>query len=232
LRGRVLMMDCKPKPGKWLSVFLCLSVLCLFGCSVQKTGSKMDSARADGTWEGDPAATEHGGLEKAALRVDYLTPATAIKSPEIFIYKEKRRLYVIQSNVLVRDYPIGLGSHPGGDKDRDGDGKTPEGDFVICIKAPSSARSLKSLAINYPARRHGEKAYFSGLITPLELRDILNASDKKTPPPWGTVLGGKIFIQAGGAQKDWTDGSVALYDSDMEELFQVASVGTPVSIRP
>lgn len=224
-------MDCKPKPGKWLSVFLCLSVLCLFGCSAQKTGSKMDSARAEGAWEGDASATEHTGTDKTALRVDYLTPAKAITSPEIFIYKEKRRLYVIQSNVLVRDYPIGLGSHPGGDKERDGDGKTPEGDFFVCIKGPSG-RSMKSLALNYPARRHGERAYFSGLITPVEFRDILSASDKRMPPPWGTVLGGKVLIQAGGAHKDWTDGSIALYDSDMDELFSVAALGTLVSIRP
>jgi len=227
----MLNMDCKPATKKWLSLLLCLSVLCLFGCSVQKTGSKMESAHAEGTWEGDSSVIERAGHEKAALRVDYLTPASAIKSPEIFVYKEKRRLYVIQSNVLVRDYPIGLGPHPSGDKDRDGDGRTPEGDFFIIVKG-SSERLKKSLAISYPGRGHAEKAYFSGVITPLEFRDILRAADNRSAPPSGTVLGGKIFIHAGGAHKDWTDGSIALYDSDMEELFTVASMGTPVSIRP
>ena len=169
--------------------------------------------------------------EKAPIRVNYLIPASSVRNPEIFVYKEKRRLYIVQGNVLVRDYPIGLGFKPQGDKEREGDGRTPEGDFLICVKQYSN-RFSKSLGLNYPDKGHAERAYFAGLLSPPEFRDILLASEKKSSPPWGTILGGRIFIHAGGAQKDWTDGCVALYDSDMDELFQIASVGTPVSVRP
>lgn len=210
----------------------CLLLLALPACSVQKSGSKAESAQL--TTKAKPveqAGAEETASDKVALKIDYLTPVRAIQNPEIFVYKEKRRLYVMQSNILVRDYPIGLGFHPTGDKEKEGDGRTPEGSFFVCVKKPNS-RFQKSLGLSYPDKKHAERAFFAGVITPVEFRDILIAFENRTTPPWNTVLGGQIFIHAGGAHKDWTEGCVALYNSDMEELFQIAAVGTPVSIRP
>ena len=210
----------------------CLFILAMPACSMQKSGSKAESAqlatKAKPVEEaGDPDTTQ----DKLALKIDYLTPVRAIQKPEIFVYKEKRRLYVMHSNVLVRDYPVGLGFHPTGDKEKEGDGRTPEGSFFVCVKKPNS-RFQKSLGLSYPDKKHAERAFFAGVITPIEFRDILLAFENKATPPWNTVLGGQIFIHAGGAHKDWTEGCVALYNSDMDELFQIVSVGTPVSIRP
>ena len=210
----------------------CLLMLSVSACSMQKPGSKAESAQLERKAKtAEQGADQEATQDKVALKVDYLTPIRAIQNPEIFVYKEKRRLYVMQSDVLVRDYPIGLGFHPTGDKEKEGDGRTPEGKFFVCVKKPNS-RFQKSLGLNYPDKKHAERAFFAGVITPIEFRDILIAFEKKATPPWNTVLGGQIFIHAGGAHKDWTEGCVALYNSDMEELFQVAAVGTPVSIRP
>jgi murein L,D-transpeptidase YafK len=210
----------------------CLFVLSMPACSMQKSGSKAESAQLDGKAKPvEKAVDQDDAQDKIALKVDYLTPVRAIQSPEIFVYKEKRRLYVMQSKVLVRDYPVGLGFHPSGDKEKEGDGRTPEGSFFICVKKPNS-RFQKSLGLSYPDKKHAERAFFAGVITPIEFRDILIAFENKATPPWNTVLGGQIFIHAGGAQKDWTEGCIALYNSDMDELFQITSVGTPVTIRP
>ncbi|MDY0041903.1 MAG: L,D-transpeptidase, partial [Desulforhabdus sp.] len=65
-----------------------------------------------------------------------------------------------------------------------------------------------------------------------QFQHILNALERIALPPANTALGGEIFIHAGGAHKDWTNGCVALYNRDMDELFNIAKVGTPVSIRP
>jgi hypothetical protein len=213
---------------------LCLSVLVILlpACSMQKSGtSKLESSRTEKDAHPLVSQEEPEGQGRLPLKVDYLTPVSAIRKPEIFVYKEKRRLYVIQSNVLVRDYPIGLGFHPTGDKERDGDGRTPEGDFQVCVKNASS-RFVRSLGLNYPDKKHAERAFFAGVITPVEFRDILLAFERKDKPPWDTPLGGRIFIHAGGANKDWTDGCIALYDSDMEELYRIASLGTVVVVRP
>lgn len=214
-----------------LPLGLCLLVVLLASCSMQK--SKVESARVENKAVVPPnkPLSQESVQEKPPLKVDYLTPVSAINSPEIFVYKDKRRLYIIQSNVLVRDYPIGLGFQPRGDKEKEGDGRTPEGEFRICMKNAGS-RFVKSLGLNYPDRKHAERAFFAGMLTPSEFRDILLAYEKRDIPPWHTSLGGEIFIHAGGAHKDWTDGCIALYDSDMEELFKIANLGTPVTIRP
>jgi len=220
---------------KRMGLFLGLFILPLLmaSCSVQKSGSRIDSSHAnDNTKVVDASSVQTRDRDNAStLKVDYLTPLSAIRQPKIYVYKEKRRLYVIQSSVLVRDYPIGLGINPRGDKQRQGDGRTPEGEFSICVKNPMS-RFVKSLGLDYPDRKHAERALFAGIITPLEFQDIIRAFASRAAPPWNTALGGEIFIHAGGAHNDWTDGCVALYDSDMEELFTIASVGTPVTIRP
>jgi hypothetical protein len=169
--------------------------------------------------------------EKDPIRIDYLTSLSDITDPEIYVYKEKRRLYVLQSGVMVRDYPIGLGSQPQGDKERDGDGRTPEGDFIIMGKDPVG-RFYKGLVLNYPDKMHAERALFAGVISPPEFKEILAAAEHRVAPPWYTKLGGQLYIHAGGAHKDWTQGSIALYNSDMEELYKITSSGTPVHIRP
>lgn len=201
-------------------------------CSMQKSGSKVDSTTLDNRTQNAKQASEKQSVQDLVpLKVDYLTPLSAINDPKIYVYKEKRRMYVIQSNVLVRDYPIGLGFSPQGDKQRQGDGRTPEGDFLICMKNPTS-RFIKSLGLTYPDKKHAQRALFAGTITPLEFQDIVTALERLALPPASTALGGQIFIHAGGAHKDWTNGCVALYNRDMDELFNMANVGTPVSIRP
>ena len=216
----------------YFSLVLCVSVCLMAACSMQKSGSKVDSTHASNGAKSSPKISqEESSSDKMPIKVDYLTPLGCIQNPEVYVYKEKRRLYIIQSNVLVRDYPVGLGFSPRGDKEREGDGRTPEGEFKICVKN-SGSRFIRSLGLNYPDKKHAERAFFAGTITPIEFRDLLLAFEKKATPPWGTSLGGKIFIHAGGAHKDWTDGCIALYNSDMEELFQIAAVGTPVSVRP
>lgn len=165
------------------------------------------------------------------LRIDYLTPLSAIKNPRIYIYKGKRRMYVISGDVLVRDFPIGLGFNPVGNKVKAGDGRTPEGNFRICVKN-SMSHFIESLGLSYPNTRDAQRALFAGQITPVQYKEILVAARTRTPPPWNTDLGGQIFIHAGGASRDWTDGCIALYNSDMKELFKIARVGTPVYIRP
>jgi len=219
-------------PGWVGRTFLCLVLFVISACSMQQPDSRFGSSKSsEGKHPESIATQQQPPREKEPVRVDYLTALADIINPEIYIYKEKRRLYVVQSGVMVRDYPIGLGSQPLGDKERDGDGRTPEGDFVILRKDPVS-RFSKGLVLNYPDRRHAERALFAGIISPPEFKEILAAADRKAAPPWYTNLGGQLCIHAGGAHTDWTQGAIALYNSDMDELFKIAPTGTPVHIRP
>jgi len=154
-----------------------------------------------------------------------------LKDPEIVIHKEERRLELFSEKKLLRTYKIALGFEPVGGKQKQGDGKTPEGQYFITGKNPKSKYFL-SLALNYPNGRDGKRGYQEKLITRDQYRAIRRAEKKKLTPPWDTPLGGEIFIHGHGSSQDWTLGCIALDNPDMKELYRALPVGTPVKILP
>jgi len=184
-----------------------------------------------------PCPDEEGSPVRAVLpeppyrEVDYLFPVSSVQSPSLYVYKSRRRLLVVQEHILIRDYPIGLGPCPVGDKRRRGDGRTPEGEFFVCMKNPRS-KYHKSLGLSYPGEKHAYEAFVNGLLSYRSYKSILKAQEKKKRPPWNTRLGGDICIHGGGGHEDWTEGCVALYNYDMDELFEIVKIGTPVFISP
>lgn len=153
-----------------------------------------------------------------------------LKSPSIVVKKAERKLFLYSGYKLVRTYHIGLGTSPVGDKVRQGDRRTPEGDFYIFTKNDKSAFYL-SLGISYPNAAHAARGLRDGLITKAQYDAIMSALKAKTAPPQNTGLGGDIYIHGNGASSDWTWGCVALEDRDVRELFNAVSVGTPVRIE-
>ncbi|MCP6768957.1 hypothetical protein NL529_29345, partial [Klebsiella pneumoniae] len=89
------------------------------------------------------------------------------------------------------------GPSPKGDKYFRGDGRTPEGDYFVCVKNNAS-QYYRSLGINYPSPRHAENGLHSGMITMDDYRRIVQANDAMRLPPPNTALGGAIFIHGGG----------------------------------
>ena len=178
-----------------------------------------------------PAPPEPPVCELPYCSTDLSFPHSLITNPKIYVSKSERRLWLVQGTVLVRDYHIGLGPSPRGDKYFQGDGRTPEGEYFVCVKN-SSSQYHKSLGINYPSPKHAENGLACGVISYGDYCSIVNANDAKRLPPPNTRLGGHIFIHGGGSFMDWTLGCVAVSDIDMDELFDVVSVGTPVYILP
>jgi len=163
--------------------------------------------------------------------VCYDCPLSKSAGATIYVLKKHRRLLVVNDGVLVRNYPIALGSSPLGDKHVSGDGKTPEGDFVVCRKNANS-KYYKSIGLNYPNLEKARTALYQGLITLDEYQDILRANQNMELPPSNTALGGAIFIHGGGELFDWTKGCIAVSDSAMDELFDLISLGTSVNVLP
>jgi len=154
-----------------------------------------------------------------------------LSSPRILVKKAERKLFLYSGNQLVRTYRIGLGLSPLGDKVRQGDRRTPEGDFYIFTKNDKSAFYL-SLGISYPNVAHAERGLRDKLITQAQYNKIIDALESRKGPPQNTRLGGDIYIHGNGAGSDWTWGCVALENDDIRELFNAVSVGTPVTIKP
>jgi murein L,D-transpeptidase YafK len=152
-------------------------------------------------------------------------------SPKIVVKKAERKLFVYSAGKLVRTYRIGLGLSPVGDKVRQGDRRTPEGEFYVFRKNNRSAFYL-SLGVSYPNAAHAGRGLRDGLINRTQYESIMRALRAKKTPPQNTALGGDIYIHGRGAGSDWTWGCVALEDEDIRELFDAITVGTPVVIEP
>ncbi len=173
-------------------------------------------------------------LRLVSLVLASLLAASLTAAPEalsILVLKAERRLEVHRGAQVVRTYRIGLGHTPTGTKRRQGDGRTPEGTFYVCVKNPRSRFHL-SLGLSYPTPADAARGLREGLVTQAQHDAILAAHRKHVSPPWNTALGGEIFIHGNGSGSDWTLGCIALEDADMDELYALVANGTPVEIRP
>ena len=144
----------------------------------------------------------------------------------IVIQKAARRLTVWnEAGACLFSCPVALGSQPIGPKEKEGDGKTPEGDYFVCLK--KIGKYGPSLGVSYPsekdALRQGAPESLTACIRKRALRN--------ERPPWGTALGGEIYIHGGGVQSDWTAGCVALRDEDAETVYRMVEVGTEIRIE-
>jgi murein L,D-transpeptidase YafK len=154
-----------------------------------------------------------------------------LQTDGIVIFKSQRRLELFANGRLVRSYRIGLGFDPVEDKQIEGDGRTPEGDFYVFVKNPKSAYYL-SLGISYPNFEDADRGLRQQLISKLQYDQIVKAIGEGKMPPQNTALGGLIYIHGNGAKSDWTLGCIALDNQDMKELYGAVEVGTKVTIKP
>jgi len=91
---------------------------------------------------------------------------------EVVILKSRRRLLVCSSGRVLRSHRIGLGPNPYKDKELEGDGCTPEGEFYICTRNPRS-KFTRSLGISYPNREDADRGLKAGLISKQEYLKIV-----------------------------------------------------------
>jgi hypothetical protein len=179
-----------------------------------------------------PAAAGGGALltrEEEELNLRPLKLPLA--EPRVVVEKGARRLRLYAGGELVRVRRVALGFTPEGDKVREGDGRTPEGDYKVCMKNPKSNFYL-SLGLTYPNAEDAGRGLRDRLITRAQHKSITRALAAGRCPPWDTALGGEIFIHGGGTGRDWTFGCVALENPEIKELFDTLPAGTPVEIKP
>lgn len=136
----------------------------------------------------------------------------------IRVYKKARTLEVLSGGRVVHAFRIALGRNPVGHKTREGDGKTPEGHYVLDYRKADST-FYKALHVSYP-----------------NTQDIAQARANHASP------GGQIMIhgQRNGfgwlwpitQRFDWTNGCIALSNDDMEVLWSLVKEGTPLEVLP
>jgi murein L,D-transpeptidase YafK len=159
-------------------------------------------------------------------------------APKIVVRKSQRKLYLYEGDILLKSYPISLGKNPRGQKERRGDGRTPEGKFYICQKVKNPAKKslgTRWLRISYPNGEVAKRGLEKGLINREVYERILKALSEKKIPPQKSPLGGGIGIHGGNGihfKADRTAGCIGMYDEDVEEMYEQVTLGTPVKILP
>ncbi|GIW43518.1 MAG: hypothetical protein KatS3mg077_0800 [Candidatus Binatia bacterium] len=150
------------------------------------------------------------------------------------IDKRSRVMRLWEAERLVRTFRIALGKQPNGAKQHRGDGRTPVGRYYIGDKRPSR-RFHKFLALSYPNLGDAERGLQQHLIDQDLWADILFAHLERTLPPQNTLLGGGVGIHGYGGRVelpiDWTEGCIAVTDSEIDYLYETLPLGTPVDIR-
>lgn len=150
--------------------------------------------------------------------------------PRVVVAKHSRTLVLHDGDEEVLRFPVVLGKNPG-DKQREGDLATPEGDFYICYKNPAS-QYHRFLGLSYPNVEDAERGLREKLITPAEAAQIRRAIAARACPPWKTALGGEIGLHGPCPNVTWTHGCIAMSIEQIERLYDLLDLGDEVTILP
>jgi murein L,D-transpeptidase YafK len=149
----------------------------------------------------------------AACTPPWQRPYRGPQVTRIIVQKSARKMYLMHGDQALKAYDIDLGFAPLGHKQFEGDGKTPEGVYLIDRRNEQSDFHL-SLGISYP--NDADRAFAK--------------AEKKSP-------GGDIFIHGGPnarsrSGKDWTAGCISVSDKEVEEVWRMVRTGTQIVILP
>jgi murein L,D-transpeptidase YafK len=144
--------------------------------------------------------------------------AVADQADSVLVVKSERKLYLLKAGRVLRAFDVSLGLMPTGPKRREGDFRTPEGRYRLETRNPNSDYFL-SIKVSYP-----------------------DDSDRARARASGVDPGGQIMIHGLPNEphydpkhykgSDWTDGCIAVSNSDMVDIWLMTRESTPIEIRP
>jgi len=135
-----------------------------------------------------------------------------LKADNLRVEKSKRKMYIERNGKVLYEFPINLGKHPVGHKQKEGDGRTPEGLYYIDYNINSKAAYTTGFHISYP-----------------NFQDSLNAKKMRVKP------GGDVMIHGTSEQrsklKDWTNGCIAVSNEHLAIIGEYYYNGIPIQIN-
>jgi len=154
-----------------------------------------------------------------ALSIPALTLAAEFPTADnVIIEKAARKLYLMQDGEIFRAFDIALGIMPVGDKQREGDFKTPEGHYRLDRRNPDSDFFL-SIRVSYP-----------------DNEDMAEARERGVNPGGSIMIHGQpnepTHSETYYRTQDWTNGCIAVSNSDMIDIWLMTDENTPIEIRP
>lgn len=153
--------------------------------------------------------------------------------PEVTLRVQKaaHKLSILTLGKEVWTAPVIVGRQPVGPKRREGDERTPEGEYRVCYRNAASRFHL-FLGLSYPNADDALGGLATGVLSAAEYAALVTAHWQGERPNWYTALGGEIGIHGGGIDRAGTAGCVAMRDADVELVWGAVKVGTAVRILP
>ena len=140
------------------------------------------------------------------------------KADYVLVKKSENKMYLLQDEEVLRSYHIALGGNPVGHKVKEGDHRTPEGVYTLNYKNTKS-KFYKSINIDYPNDD-----------------DIRQARLRGVDPGDDIVIHGypnELGNYSGPVKpKNWTQGCIGVKNHEMDEIWQLVEVDTPIEILP
>ena len=137
---------------------------------------------------------------------------------EVIIEKADRVLHLLNEGKIFRTFKIALGIRPEGDKKKEGDFKTPEGKYLLDVRNPNSDYFL-SIHVSYPSVTDRREADENGLSPG---GSIMIHGQPNAPSRSETYY----------RTQDWTNGCIAVSNSDMIDIWLMTDENTPIEILP
>lgn len=155
-----------------------------------------------------------GAFDWAAAGGNWPTPDNP--PDKVRVVKSLRTLEVWKDGAVIRSYRISLGPNPLGHKLAEGDGRTPEGTYILDWRKEDSV-AYRAIHISYPNAQDREQARLNG-------RD-----------PGGSIMIHGQWNGYGWAHFllqnfDWTNGCIGLSNGDIDELWETLAWNTPIEI--
>jgi len=136
-----------------------------------------------------------------------------VTASRIVVDKSGHTLTLYAADTPLKTYRVAIGSSRSGNKQREGDRRTPEGKYAIASRNEWS-RYHRALLISYPNPADRARGATGGGI---EIHGVPN------------TLG---WIGSFAVARDWTAGCIGMRNADVDELWRAVPVGTPIEIRP
>jgi lipoprotein-anchoring transpeptidase ErfK/SrfK len=165
-----------------------------------------------------PAIVTPVALPRVANTGPVALPQSHEIADRLIVIKHLHELALLRAGHVIARFSVRLGHNPVGAKIRQGDGRTPEGSYMISGRDPESLFTL-ALHISYP-----------------NAEDRARARRLHVDPGGAIEIHGQPFIpdafSASRLKTDWTAGCIALSNADMERVWDQVEDGTPIDIRP
>lgn len=163
-----------------------------------------------------------------------------LSDPNIIVNRKTYSLSLYEDTVLIKTYRANFGKNVGTAKSRAHDGATPVGDYKIC-SIDTAGRYHKNLIINYPNLHDATEALRKGLISQEVFDKLKFEFYYRDCTDSTTILGGNMGIHGIGEYNfifknlpfvyNWTDGSIAVTNESIDEIYSIVKKGTKVVIK-